>query len=353
MNLYDRAHAPHHDQVGMEHFADSSRQWIGHSSHARQGIHVFPEKLYVVTVLENPLRWRSRYVNYFDFQKHVKDAGAELVTVELALGGRHFEVTEPDNPWHVQLRTADEMFHKENLCNLGAWRLPLGVKYLAFIDADMIFTRPDWVQETLHQLQHYDVVQMFTSYSDQYPDHTLSPLMYSFMWNYYHWQDGRVNGGAHSGYQGRGKFSGAPGGAWAYRVDAFKALGSLMDRCIVGAADWHMAIGLVGTDGHSQLHLETVHCGNPYKRYIQLWQRNSSRLKGNVGYVNAHMIHKYHGQRQRRAYNQRWKILHQHQYDPYADIMPDHQGVYELSGEKPGMRDDIRRYLRERKEDDC
>ena len=29
--------------------------------------------------------------------------------------------------------------------------------YVAFIDADMMFTRTDWVQETLHQLQHFDV----------------------------------------------------------------------------------------------------------------------------------------------------------------------------------------------------
>ena len=35
----------------------------------------------------------------------------------------------------------------------------------------MMFTRTDWVQETLHQLQHFDVVQMFSTYSDLGPKH--------------------------------------------------------------------------------------------------------------------------------------------------------------------------------------
>lgn len=333
--------------TGLEHFADSTRHHISHPSQAKVGIRVFPEKLHVVTVLENPLRFLSRYRNYWDFHKHVKDAGAELVTVELAMGARPFEITNSDDPWSVQLRTRDEMFHKENLCNLGAWRLPLGVRYIAFIDADMIFTRPDWVQETLHQLQHFDVVQMFSSYSDQYPDHTLSPVMKSFMWNYYHSEDKPAD------CYGSGKWAGAPGGAWAYRIEAFRALGSLLDRCILGSADAHMAVGLVQKFTLPSLHREISHCTDQYRRYIKFWQRNAARLNGNVGYVQAHLVHKYHGPRSARGYSDRWKILQRHHYDPWSDLMPDNHGVFEWVGSKPGLRDDVRRYFRSRNEDSC
>jgi hypothetical protein len=44
--------------------------------------------------------------------------------VELAFGNRPFEVTDPDNPRHVQVRSGHELWHKENLVNLGVARLP-------------------------------------------------------------------------------------------------------------------------------------------------------------------------------------------------------------------------------------
>jgi hypothetical protein len=331
-------------------------EFIDHPAQARRDIHVFPDKLYVITVLENPLRWSSRYKNYFDFAKHVADAGAVLLTVELAQGDRMFEVTSDCNPYHVQLRTRDEMFHKENLCNIGAWRLPLGIKYLSFVDADFIFTRPDWAQETLHQLQHFDVVQMFSSYSDLSSCHSMGKAHPSFMYNYWNWSDASEGGDPMGPYYGVGKYGGAPGGAWAYRTGAFKTLGSLMDKCILGAADAHMAVGLVQKDTLQFLHQEIENGTEAYKRYIQLWQANAARLNKNIGYVETHAIHKFHGPRAARQYGTRWKLLQVHEYDPWADVQPNEHGVFEWTGKKPDLRDGIRQYMRSRNEDspsDC
>lgn len=331
----------------LAHFPEETDKFISHPAQALPGIHVYPDKLYVITVLENPLRWRSRYRNYWDFHKHVTDSGAILLTVELALGGRAFEVTQPDDPFNVQLRTRDEMFHKENLGNIGVWRLPLGVRYVALMDADMISTRPDWAQETLQQLQHFDVVQMFSSYSDVDGHHKAGPSMPSFMYNYFHIPD---SGTPHP-HNGHGRWLGAPGGAWAYRIEAFRALGSLIDRCILGSADGHMAYGLVQRTEIASLHREIQECSDEYRRYILLWQKNAARLNRNIGYVENHMLHKYHGPRILRGYSDRWKILERNQYDPFSDIMPDNHGVYEWTGTKPQLRDDIRRYFQSRNED--
>lgn len=51
-------------------------------------------KLYVIACISNPVRFRSRYKLYKDFEKMVLDAGAVLYTIELALGDREFEVTD-------------------------------------------------------------------------------------------------------------------------------------------------------------------------------------------------------------------------------------------------------------------
>ena len=65
---------------------------------------------------------------------------------------------------------------------------PLDWKYGATIDADFHFTRHDWALETVHQLQHYDFVQLFSSYADLSGD---AALFVSLLQNY-RWLDGKV-----------------------------------------------------------------------------------------------------------------------------------------------------------------
>jgi len=317
-------------------------EFISHPAHHRLGVHIFPEHLYVITILNNPLRWRSRYRNYHEFHHHVTSHGARLITVELAQGDREFEITEVGHPHHVQYRIRDEMFHKENLQNLGLRALPADAKYVAFIDADMTFTRADWVQETLHQLQHFDVVQMFSSFTDLLPDHRTGATHPGFMWSYFHRPELLENGCYGS------KWLGSPGGAWAYRVETLQRLGGLLDRCILGSADMHMAYGLVQRPFN---HADLKHGSQQYKLYVHAWQANAAQLRKNIGYVAAHMVHKWHGPRNKRGYSDRWKILEQNNFDPYVDIIPDANGVYEFAGNKPQLRDEVRRYFRSRDED--
>jgi len=72
--------------------------FIDHPSHGRGGIQPFPDRLHVLAMLENPLRWRARYRNYWMFQRQIETSGAILYTCEIAFGGRDFEITEPNNP---------------------------------------------------------------------------------------------------------------------------------------------------------------------------------------------------------------------------------------------------------------
>jgi len=142
-----------------------------HAPYSVPAILAFDDKLYVIAVVSNPVRYHSRYRLYRAFEKHVADAGAILLTVEMAFGGRPFEVTQAGNPLHVQLRSDFELWHKENLINIGISRLPVEAQYIAWIDADVTFARPDWAQETIQQLQHYAVVQMFSQSTDLGPNH--------------------------------------------------------------------------------------------------------------------------------------------------------------------------------------
>ena len=85
---------------------------------------------------------------------------------------------------------------------------------------------------------------------------------------------------------------------------------------------------------------------------IRAWQRRAASLKRNIGYVEQHAIHHFHGSKSRRGYGDRWRILVDHAFDPHADLSRDWQGLWQLTPDKPGLRDAIRNYFASRNEDD-
>src|SRR5438876_12277239 len=125
---------------------------------------IITDPLHVVAVISNPVRYHSRWQLYRDFAPYIVASGAKLTTVELAYGEREYALQNiaPQDGGHqyIQVRTPYEIWHKENLVNLGLSRLPSDWKYAAWIDADVSFARSNWVDETLHQLQHWPIVQM-------------------------------------------------------------------------------------------------------------------------------------------------------------------------------------------------
>jgi hypothetical protein len=286
----------------------------------------------------------------------------ELHLVELAYGDRSWDIVDPElYPNDVALRTRHELFHKENLANIGVQHFPSNWKYGAVIDADFHFSRHDIALETIHQLQHYDFVQMFSSYTDLSGEHyghghrplgTNNGFAYNYVMNGMPegfgqggWKDGCGSDGGY-GYDG-GKV-GATGGAWAFRRAAFDTVGGMMDRCILGHADWFMAFGLIGEDAPD---MHDSQYSEDYRAYIHAWQQRAARLTKNIGYVDAHATHHFHGPKKRRAYSSRDKILVEYQYAPTTDVHPDWQGVLQLSPAKPRLRDAIRRYFISRSED--
>lgn len=90
-------------------------------------------QLAFVTALSNPARYETRYKLYRKFAKHIEQGlGQRLVTVECQLGDRPFEVTQKDNPDHIQVRSNSELWHKENMLNIAMSRLPTSVKYICW-----------------------------------------------------------------------------------------------------------------------------------------------------------------------------------------------------------------------------
>lgn len=259
--------------------------------------------------------------------------------VEIAFGDRPFELTEPGRADHVQLRTWDEIWHKENMINLGIANLPQDWEYVAWIDADVEFMRQDWPEEIVHQLQHYMVIQLFQNAIDLGPmgevmkvhDGFVSSYLADKPWpklGYYaHWH---------------------PGYAWAARREAIDGLGGLFDVAILGSADHHMAFALVG----KVIEYAPKQVSPAYKRRLLTWQdRANTHIRKDIGFMPGSIQHHWHGRKKDRRYQERWEILLKHSYDPDFDLQRDWQGLYRLSDVGERMRVDLRNYFMVRNED--
>ena len=309
------------------------------------------EPLYVLVAISNPCRYHSRYELYAEFAKYVAASGAELITIEAAYGERPHAVAAALNENHLRLRTRHELWHKENLLNLGLAHLnkiDAAWKYVAWIDADVVFARPDWAHETVQQLQHFPFVQMFSEAHDMGPDHRVFDTYPGFAYSY---RAGVVESWDYDdGYSSPTGWH--PGYAWAARRDALDAVGGFLDIAILGSADQHMARALIGR-GRESIN-PAMHPN--YIAAVDRWEKRAERhIRRNIGFVPQALFHHWHGKKIHRGYLDRWKILRDLQYDPLEDIKPDSQGLYQLvdhgDTRSIALRDKLQAYFRSRNED--
>lgn len=326
---------------------------MSHENLGRQTLFRRPDSvrspLYVITPIFNSQRYRSRWRLYQDFEKHIIDSGAILITIEAAFGNRDFAITSKDNPNHIQVRIRDQLWVKESLINAAITRLPHDWSYVAWIDADIHFTRNDWVGETIHRLQEYHVVQMFSEAQDLSPNFESilkhKGFMYCYLNNipqaktpsyYYHEQ-----------IEGERIIKYHPGFAWAARRSAINHLGGLIDWSPLGAADNHLAHALIGQvqkSVHPEMHRDYL------KSLLKYQERAEQYIKRNVGYIEGLILHYWHGKKVDRKYWDRWKILTSNKFTPDM-LKKDWQGIWHWNEASILLRDQVRRYLKERNED--
>lgn len=309
------------------------------------------DKFWVIAVISNPVRFNRRYELYNQFEHHIRLSGVNLLVVETQQGDRPFQVTDSKNPFHLQLRTFDELWIKERMVNLGIQRLPSDWEYVAWIDADIEFVRKDWARETVHQLQHYMIVQMFSQAIDLGPN--LEPLQthQGFVKMYHENFFNGPQGAGYGGYYQPTNDFWHPGYCWAARREAIDSLGGLFDTAILGAGDHHMALSLIGRAKKSV----PKNIGEKYLNEILIWeQRAEVHLKRDIGFVPTTILHYWHGKKKDRKYVERWDIITKNNFDPDDDLKTDWQGLWELevlTDRQRRLRDEIRGYFRARNED--
>ncbi len=301
-------------------------------------------KFHVICMISNPANFARRYELYEQTRRHMLECGLNFWTAEIAHGTHPFYVTDASDPYDLQLRTNEVLWHKEQALNLLVQRLPSDWEYVCWIDADIEFPNwrgeHAWYKEAWRQLQIYKVVQLFHSCIDLGPRNEVVQIHKGFAFCY------------QMGIEQDIKYGGAfwhPGYCWGYRRDAWVGLPGW---AILGSGDHSAALAMVGQVDKS------VHgkMSGPYFTKMRAYQNVCERtIRHDIGFVSNTILHNWHGKKKDRRYQERWSILTNNQFNPDYDLTTDYQGLYKLVDHHDArsikLKNDIRNYFFSRNED--
>lgn len=312
-------------------------------------------KLYILTSLFNSSNYKSRFHRYRQFADFIERVpGVVLYTAEGVFPGQSYQYTSADNPRHLQVELLERLWYKENLINMLAATLPDDDIPIAWIDADVIFARPDWVDATVEELQTYDIVQMFSQCQELTDTYTLlagnlrKGIIYGMAESI---EVFLKSPSPYSTYPLPSVVQGHCGYAWAMRRDTWKALNGLLDYPILGSADYIMATAWCGNIGASLPAGMTA----GYLEMLYAYEARCKELALCLGYVDGVALHLWHGKRQDRGYQWRDNILIRNAYNPLTDMTYDERGLIRLiedgSGRMTTLASEVKFYFDSRKED--
>lgn len=234
-------------------------------------------------------------------------------------------------PNHTGLRTNTVVWQKEALLNLGIRQL-LKLEYpkIAWFDGDIQFNSPEWYNEISDSLDKYNLIQAFravrmheTALTCRVVKSTIASI---------------------------GNVSPATGFAWAAKASMFDDM-LLYDKLIVGGGDTLIYSAAMGTLGEwlrkrSGTYRHTAHI----VEWANKWYE---KVGGSIGYAETMIETFFHGNLRKRNYLNRHEILKTSSFDPVKHIITDPEtGLLEWTDEaEDGIREDIRRYFVDRKED--
>ncbi len=288
------------------------------------------DELAIMTCLFSPQPHNRRRQN---FEQSRLSFAHNLYVAEMVYGDSPWSITAGPQQFRFCGQSRHVLWQKERLLNSVIASLPEHIKYVAWVDADVLFVNPLWTSDAVQLLQRYPVVQLFDTvvYLDDFgfPESLAAGLISSF------------EAIGPSAFEGR---TGASGFAWAARRDVLQAVG-LLDVMVVGGADTYMACGFAGVQPET-LFRQLSPC---LRAYIEEWcRRAASVTKGAVGHLSGTVEHLFHGRLTTRGYLQRYEILRRAAFDPRTDIAITANGLYAWNSQKPRLHSDVAQYFERR-----
>jgi hypothetical protein len=299
--------------------------------------------LWAITAYFNPMRYRSKLINYRLFRAHL---GIPLIAIELVYGP-DCELCENDADILVQRRGRDVLWQKERLLNIALQALPSGCRKVVWIDSDVVFGSDDWPQQTSELLDRFTLVQPFTHIyrmlQGWVPGQARPPEFESLSSVPFLIASGMPVATCLG--TPASQIQCTPGYAWAANREFLEDY-RLYDACIVGGADSAMARAAYGRfeDALRLQHLNRDH-------YLAWAVPFHEAVRSNVAFLPGDLFHLWHGKTEHRRYRERNEELARFGFDPEMDVHIDQSGIWRWSSEKPDLHAFVREYFCSRRED--
>lgn len=306
-------------------------------------------RLWVATSYFNPAGYRRRRENYHAFRRRLN---APLLTVEWSADGR-FELGPDDAEIVIHRQGGDVMWQKERMLNVGIPMLPAECDKVAWIDCDVVFERPDWVDLAYEALDRYALVHLFTERHNLAPDRTELASKDALgngvaMSVVACWLEGRATAADFSDAEAPLKRGTTAGLAWAARRDVLERY-HLYDACVLGSGDRVIVSAALGQPQWAMRALKMEKC---WAEHYQAWADPFfGAIQGRLGCLPVALAHMWHGTMADRRYASRHETLRKHVFDPARDLAFTDTGCWRWNTDKPSLHTWVRQYFRVRRED--
>jgi len=225
------------------------------------------------------------------------------------------------------VRSNSAIFHKERLFNLLEPLIPKRFRNLIFMDSDIIFDDPKWVDKISLEMRKYSIVQPFSKVV--FTDSNLEVIEENPSCVKFFKVDRCING--------------HPGFCWAILRSYFKSIGGFFDKAIIGAGDSFFANSVMKIT-------RPFSYGFIYADYIK-WRLRTSITPVSINYINMTIYHLYHGDTNARQYTSRHNIPELHRIKHWDQaVYTNKNGMYELRNRD--VNNIFYNYFLSRKEDD-
>lgn len=298
----------------------------------------------VVSCYFNSHAYRSKRANAELFLRRLRESKIEHRVVECVFGDSGFELSKSQGA--IRVRARDLMWQKERLLNLAVRSLPKQISKVAWIDADVLFERADWLLETSRALDQAPVVQPFSEVV-RLPRSVSAFTGVGDAWESFAKVLARE---PETVLTGDFFLHGHTGFAWAARRSLLETHG-LYDACISGSADHLMAHAFCG-DVRSDC-VQRIFGGNRrHFAHFRRWARNVSQdVRARVGVIRGALLHLWHGEHADRQYVRRNQELAAFGFDPSKDLRLGANGCWEWASQKDCLHSWAKEYYASRNED--
>jgi hypothetical protein len=309
-----------------------------------------PSDIWVITSYFNPCRYRTRRENYDLFRAHMDGSGAQVFVVELASETGAFEL--PAHGPGLRIRGGGRLWQKERMLNLAVERLPPACTKVVWIDCDVMFERPGWLESASAALERFAVIQPFSEVV-RLPRGIRQAVSGAALPPGSAVQESFAAAFARDPSLARnGVFAehGHTGFAWAARRGLVETP-RLYDACLTGSGDHLMAHVFAGAL-QSPCIAAMIGEGHAYARHFARWaQAMDSACKGRLGHLPGRLFHLWHGDEENRRYRDHNTAFRSFGFDPERDIRTGAEGLWEWAGASQNMRDWAAEMFQSRRED--